>query len=393
MKKPTKIRLLAWILGVAMVLMVIHWIDQPFIHVISIAQLGTLIIAICLMYFVNIYKGSWKELLGSRWLYIPLAVIVLSMATRPLVAYVTGNSQLGMTYELSSILYGLFLFGIYLMARGLKEDVFTSFFWLAFATAISCIVVGLVNLGVPNGGIISLTNYDIATGVIVFGFIAGIVKHKWLYLPFIVVGLYFTGAFEAVFACAFIGLVIFLREYLIPTCRKKKLLPVAILILLILLIVGTGITGCTYSHSLTDRHDVLFNGADAPMVNNYPLSLDATADWLTFYRLRGYQKAVEDYHFLGNGFNYGHFYWDIPHNVPLIIIHQLGIIAAMAWCFVVGYGLLKTKWTYAWLAVIALSVFDHFMWTQAGTWFWALAGVSSASKINNDYIFKGANNE
>jgi hypothetical protein len=42
---------------------------------------------------------------------------------------------------------------------------------------------------------------------------------------------------------------------------------------------------------------------------------------------------------------------------------------------------------YAWIALLSLCVFDHYIWTQAGIWFYLLIGVSTSSDIKTDKIF------
>ena len=90
----------------------------------------------------------------------------------------------------------------------------------------------------------------------------------------------------------------------------------------------------------------------------------------------------------GNGYVITEFYATIPHNIMLIIVEQVGFLAAGAWLVVTFYLLLKTKWKYAWIMFIALGVWDHFIWTQAAPWFWVLCGVTSLNDIKSDRIFK-----
>ena len=78
------------------------------------------------------------------------------------------------------------------------------------------------------------------------------------------------------------------------------------------------------------------------------------------------------------------------HNVPLVIVDQIGPLAGFAWLFITIFCLVKTKWKYAWSAVLVLSVFDHYIWTQFAPYWWALVGISTTVAIKNDYIFKEA---
>jgi len=74
--------------------------------------------------------------------------------------------------------------------------------------------------------------------------------------------------------------------------------------------------------------------------------------------------------------------------VPLIIVDQIGPLAGLAWLWVTIACLVKTKWRYAFIAVIALSLFDHYIWTQAAPYWWVLVGVSTTSTIKSDLIFR-----
>ena len=64
------------------------------------------------------------------------------------------------------------------------------------------------------------------------------------------------------------------------------------------------------------------------------------------------------------------------HNMLLVIADQVGVAAAVAWGFVTVYGLVRSPWKYAWCAVIAMSVFNHYLWNQMMPFWWVLTGVS-----------------
>jgi len=56
---------------------------------------------------------------------------------------------------------------------------------------------------------------------------------------------------------------------------------------------------------------------------------------------------------------------------------------------IMGYCAVRTRWKYAFVAVLALSVWDHFIWTQFAPLWWALVGVATVSEVKSDLIFKG----
>ena len=118
-----------------------------------------------------------------------------------------------------------------------------------------------------------------------------------------------------------------------------------------------------------------------------PLTMDSL-QVLTTGRWSVMLDSLHHITFLGHGFSTSTIGGGIIHNVPLIIMYQVGPLAAAAWLFVTVFCLVKTKWKYAWVAIMAASVFDHYLWTQFAPWWWSLAGVSTASTIDNDLIFK-----
>jgi len=113
------------------------------------------------------------------------------------------------------------------------------------------------------------------------------------------------------------------------------------------------------------------------------------------YRIGVMDTALTNLEPLVAGYNITKFNKTFVHNVPLIIVQQLGwpgIVAGVAWMWIVIWGIVKTKWKYAWWLMLILSVWDHFTWTQLAPWFWALAGVSSATvgNIRSDLVFRNA---
>jgi hypothetical protein len=76
------------------------------------------------------------------------------------------------------------------------------------------------------------------------------------------------------------------------------------------------------------------------------------------------------------------------YNVPLVIVQQVGILAALAWVFLIIYSLIKSKWKYAFIVVIALGLFDSYMWAQLGIFVVVLLGVASLNEIKTDLIFR-----
>jgi len=111
------------------------------------------------------------------------------------------------------------------------------------------------------------------------------------------------------------------------------------------------------------------------------------------YRVEVIKQEMRELQPLGDGYMLTEFKPNTVHNVPLVIVQQLGwpgILAALAWLWVGLWCLIKTRWKYAWITILALSVFDHYIWTQLAPWWWAVVGASAIVKIENDYIFRGS---
>ncbi len=98
------------------------------------------------------------------------------------------------------------------------------------------------------------------------------------------------------------------------------------------------------------------------------------------YRLAVIKRAMTNIKPFGDGYSVTIFNRTTVHNVPLIIVQQLGypgVAAGIAWVLVAITGLWKAKrWRMLWVAVLAMSVFDHFVWAQFAPWWWLMAGVS-----------------
>ncbi|GAH35940.1 unnamed protein product, partial [marine sediment metagenome] len=66
---------------------------------------------------------------------------------------------------------------------------------------------------------------------------------------------------------------------------------------------------------------------------------------------------------------------------------ELGPIAAIAWCVAMLVGLVKTRYKYAFAAIIAFSLFDHLMWTWLAPLPFVIAGVATVDN-EGDFLFR-----
>lgn len=352
----------AFCIGLGLILFAIH---NPYLTpmakedmpILFFPQFGVLIIGLASMLLFSNEKA--KVDFGPKWLYIPMLVIVASGILRIIVE--------PSMHVLIGGMWLAIMFCLYLAARALKEDIFWIFAPFVIVESISCIIYAIAT-GEANGGIVSPTNYDLATGVLVLGALFSVGKNQWKICLVAIAGLAATGSSEAIFAIIGLGLFALYRR----DCNKRML---GILVILGIIIIGWVTLG--NGLSVYDRtSDIVSTTANEE--NHSAVS----------GRWTDYSRAIQETSPLGQGYEVNLNTNHTVHNLPLIIWDQIGPISAFAWLFIVLSCIIKTKWKYAWLAILLLSVWDHFIWTQLSPYWWALAGVSSASALNSDLIFK-----
>jgi len=371
---------LAWGLGGGLALFALHWADQPGLNVIFIPTIGFAIAVVCMtMYFTEL---KTKPDFGPKILWIPMLVIVASIWGRLIVEF--------SWYSVVSGLFGVVLFATYVAARNIGKEIFVAFIPFVVIVAVSCIIDGVLNPGEITGGII--TNYCAAAGFMIFGVVVNQFRWRWVLATLVLVALFFVGALEGLFAIGVLGIIILARR----DWGKKLLLPIG---LVIIAAIVWGVLG--HFTPLWGKYnlDVLLGISKGDIaVTDDTLNKATTGRWINIVNRMGNIQP------LGREFwvtmprtdvvDYGYHEYSSPdeepvHNVPLVIVDQIGPVAAAAWLFITIFCLIKTKWKYAWSAIIILSVFDHYIWTQFAPYWWALVGISTSVAIKNDYIFKG----
>jgi len=352
-------KIMAWVMGVGLILFVWHNPYQPFIEYMFLPWIGLLLL---IMGELVVLLNNWKRVtLGSKWVWIPLAIIAISIG-------LAGIGVVDVKVQIASVALGIMMFGLYPTARILGKALFKPFAAAVIIESVSIVVYGATHDWLPNGGLLSPTNYDIATGLLIFGVVVSAVKHQWWLGMVAVIGLFFSGSAEAYFCILVLVIAIIARR----DWNRKLLIITGVTVLVIG--VGSIIGHDTFLQPTFDK----FGYLGSYLTGNGHTLQDATNRVISLQPLRMF----------GNGYVITEFYATIPHNIVLIIVEQAGFLAAGAWLVVSFYLLLKTKWKYAWIMFIALGVWDHFIWTQAAPWFWVLCGVSSLNDIKSDRIFK-----
>lgn len=331
---------------------------------------GYLLLVLGVSLFMFRHWEQVKEVgLGDKRIWIPLLVIVAGIG---LSGAVNGET---LQSKFSPLFMGASLFAVYIIARVLGRDIFRFLIPFVVIGSVSVIVLGLVFPGQYTGGFI--TNYCASAGYLIFG--ALVYQGRWKLALMLIagVGLFFIGALEAVFIVGVLGIVLLIRR------DFSRQLPLACGVLLLLIGVWGALGYLTPLYEGNNNLAILYNliTGQASLDTNSAIGL-TTGRWVPIV------EAVRNFSFIGHGYSLSTVGGGVVHNMPLIIMNQVGPFAALAWIFVTIFCLVKTGWKYIWVAVIAMAVWDHYLWTQMAPWWWVLVGVTTASGLKLDLIFK-----
>jgi hypothetical protein len=389
-KRNKSLNLASWMIGIGIVLFVWHNPYQPLVNYLFLPWIGTALI-ICGIAFVLISKNYRLEL-GEKKVWIPLLVIAVSIVMS---GVFNGNLAAA-----SSV--AVMLFGLYLVSRTLGMRIFKIAPYVVIAESASIVIWGAFHSWVPNGGLISPTNYDIATGVIVFFTLMSPKKWQWWLATVGMVGLLFSGSAEAmVVGVAMWGWFVIKKV----NWGYRLWIPAIATAVTVVVMIVSGIW--TYAQAPNMYRLALLNDTWKEIPPSQKYWTNAEAVYMDLVNADGeFNRTALDNifgqritHFkiseirpFGYGLNLTKFYYGIPHNIVLIIIEQIGIAAVLCWLWIAGIGIRRKESRYIWIAFVLLGVFDHFIWTQAAPWFWILAGVTlGLSNMNKEKELVNAN--
>lgn len=341
--------------------------------------------AIWLMGSLVFVVWNWEHLnWGDKRIYIPLFVIVGAIG-------LSGITADRWQDNVSPLLMGLSLFALYLVARKLGKDMFLPLAVGAGIASLGVIVYVVILPGLVTGGFVFEGNYDIVAGYVLLGVALFVHRWQWLLAGLALGAMFLSGSPEAVFSVGVVAIAVLWRR----DWSKKLLIAISPALLLAAVWFGLGHGQELYNYALqvgqgahTMARTVTPPQDDEECESGGDIKLGAID-----YRLYVIKEAMSDIKPLGEGYYVTAFIEETVHNVPLVIVQQLGypgMLAGLAWLWVTFYCLVRTRWKYAWVLVLSLSVFDHFIWTQLGAWWWAIIGVSTASGINSDLLFRKA---
>lgn len=367
------------LLCIGLLLFIAHYQNQPLLEYVFLPQIGTAILLGMVLFMVFHRWGDLKKIgLGSRALWIPLAVISASAVLRLIVQQDLDT--------LAGALFMACMFGLYVVSRIYGEKALSFFTPVVIIGVISIIVQALVTRNPANWGLFN--NYATASQFLIFGWVVSPRKHQWWLAGVVIAGLYFTGAPEAIFYVAVMGLVILIRR----DWSVKIALPLSVLGALMILCSLTGLTQILWQRSFDMVNGVYVALMDKTLTNGQRdelLDKATNMRWLSTWQL---QRNIEP---LGHGLDLTNMKTleagaHVNHNIVLLVTDQLGPVAGLAWLGAMIVGIKKTKWKYGFLALILFGVFQPFVWTLMAPYMWIMAGTASNSKVKSSYIFREA---
>lgn len=334
------------------------------------------------MFLLNNWDGVKKAGWGNWKLLVALGVIVVTMG-------LSGINANGLSAMFAPGLFGVSMLAFYFAARfmslsGDAKWLVAPVLVVGGIAVIVSLIMGVVSPGCRDCGL--LTNYCALVGLIVLSGL--LLDRRWLWIAVapIVLAVLLTGALEGVFILGVLLIAVLVRR----DWGRKILLPVGIIVVAIVPWIATGVIGDTYAH--TDRNFAAllsFFGIESEY--EYEDSEGALDEALTG-RWVVIRDAMQDISWTGHGY----VVTPVPtegdrrpvHNMPLHAVDQIGPFGAAAWLFATLFCLIRTRWKYIWIAVLATSVFDYYIWTQLAPHWWMLVALSTTGDDKPDFIFR-----
>ncbi len=314
---------------------------------------------------------NWKRVRQAGWgdwkVVTSLLVIALSMA-------ISGFLPTNTTGPIAPFLTALFLLAMYLTSRVLGASIFRMMIPFVLIGTITAIVLEIVDPYNLTGGLI--TNSCALAGFLIIGTLTNRVKYQWVLCLVAVTGILLIGGLEGMLIVAVMGVVVIVRR----DVSRWFWLTTGVALMIVA-------SGALFRYMIpiyiNTRNLTTLWGL---VTGSIPLTTQ-TLDVLTTGRWTINMDVLKNISFLGHGFTLvvGK---GIAHNIPLIIIDQIGIPAGIAWSFTTLYCLVKTNWKYLWIAVIAMSFWDHYLWSQFLPYFFCFVGFSLLPNTETDLIFR-----
>lgn len=340
--------------------------------------------------------------LGDRRLVWGLAFVIGAIA-------LSGTAYSDWPSRLAPFGTGLAFFGLYLAGRVIGSKSYTPVGGVTLLASVGVILHAVFYPGELTGGFVFERNYDIVVGYILLGAALYSGRFRLPLIALSLVAVFLTGSPEGIWSVFILGVVVLLRKD-----WGRPLLFVSVpLVAVVALWFGVGWGQDLYGYAfdiLQGEKTVAYVPAPEPLPeatestqggdtvkdvvyirrdsNDPPVVGERRENPLTD-RINVIRTEMESVEPLGDGYNLTEFRTDTVHNVPLIIVQQLGwpgIAAGVVWVVVGIAGWRVRRWRYAWTLMFALSVFDHFTWTQMAPYWWLLVGVGFSDTRGVDHI-------
>ena len=307
--------------------------------------------------------------LGPKKVYIPLLVIVAAIG-------LSGINASTLKDAVAPIGMGLALFSVYLAVRTLGREVFKPLMIGAVVASLGVIAYAFVDPGVKSGGYVFAGNYDIIVGYVLLGASLYKWRFQWAVVSLAICALILTGSPEALFVMGGMAVVF----VILNRVKNQAMYAIIPVIITVGVLFGTGYGDDLYEYTYqvaTNQVTVTdeYNPDTGDLVHEIVPGSDGSA---IGYRTHVIKQAMLDIKPLGEGYNLTAFEVGTVHNMPLIMVQQLGypgILAALAFLWVSFYCLFKTRYKYVWALILILCVFDHYIWTQLAPIWWATIGL------------------
>lgn len=355
--------ILPYLLGIGLAIMPIHRIFS--------AAIGGLAIIL----FVSMYVTymNWKEVRKT-----PRTLLLLVLTLALLVIFIPGSTMYAKMYIIGMCC-------VFFASNVLGPKVLTPLGIGAIVGGLSVIVFSIITDFTRTGGIYQVENYNLATGVILIGAVLWRCKWQWVVVTIAMLGALFTGADEAFVIIAVLSLVVLIRRD-----WSRKILPalaVVIIPIVFLLLPNNPVqklwdTVPLTIHAVTQQEVILLPQQEADTPRQSKITSDLNNRWNII------TSSLKDVKLFGHGYKPDNVETSTIHNVPVRVLWELGPLGLLCWLGLIIWGLLKTSWKYAFVAVIGASLFDHYVWTQLAPYFFVLLGVSMWLPNKKDWIFK-----
>ena len=312
---------------------------------------------------------------GDKRVFVPLLVIVGAIG-------ISGLNYESLSGKVAPLFMGLSMFSLYLVSRKLGKDIFLPLAIGVCIASVGILITGIfINPGTITGGLVFERNYDIAAGFVLLGTALFVHKYQWMLASLALLAMLVSGSPEGVFAITILVVVVLFRR----DWSKKLLIALSPVLLAVVVLLASGYGSRLYEYSGFIIKEEFNAVSDKPLY-----AQDGTTP--IGRKVQVAVDAMTNLKPLGEGYYITAFTYETTHNVPLLIVQQLGypgILAALCWLWVTMWCLWKTKYKYVFVLILSLSVWDHYLFTQIGIWWYAAVGVATAkNNIESDLIFR-----